>query len=97
MVLSNQLAEAVGDVMLLLHARLSGETAPLLEAAVRRLAWVFSGEGASEATALGVLQGLIDQAIGYADLTDPAILRIVDELRGRLPSICVAAYDRAQM
>jgi hypothetical protein len=97
MALSIQLAEAVGDVMLLLHTRVRGEPAPLLEAAVLRLGRVFSGEGASEATALGVLQGLIDQAIGYADLTDLAILRIVEDLQSGLLPICAEGYGSAQM
>jgi len=96
MALSIQLAEAVGDVMLLLHTRLRGEPALLLEPAVRRLAEVFSSEGASKATVIGVLQGLIDQAVAFADHTDPAILRIVEELHGPLLSICAAACDRAE-
>lgn len=96
MALSHQLAEAVGDVMLLLHTRMRGEAAPLLEAAIRRLAEVFSGEGASKETVLGVLRGLIDQAVASADLTNPAIVRIAGELQSRPLLICAEAYDRAR-
>ena len=96
MPLSRELAEAVGDVMLLLHTRVRGEAAPLLEAAVRRLAEVFSSEGASKETVLGVLRGLIDQAVATADLTNPAIVRVVGELESRPLLICAEAYDRTQ-
>jgi len=93
--MDQRLAEAVGDVMLLLHTRTRGEPAPLLDAAVARFGRHFAEIGVSKRATLDVLQGLIDQAVAAGDLALVRITDIADELQSRLPSLCAKAYDAA--
>ena len=91
--MDRKLAEAVGDVMLLLHTRTRDEPAPLLDAAIARFGRHFAEIGVSKRTTLDVLQGLIDQAVAAGDLTLLRISEIADELQSRLPVLCARAYD----
>ncbi len=88
-----RLAEAVGDVMLLLHTRTRGEPAPLLDPAIARFARYLAEIGVSRRATLDLLQGLIDQAVAAGDLTAPRIVDIADELQGRGMALCADAYD----
>jgi hypothetical protein len=91
--MDQQLAEAVGDLMLLLHTRTRAEPAPLLDAAIARFAQHFAAIGVSKRATLDVLQGLIDQAVAAGDLTQGKIVAIADELQSRAPVLCATAYD----
>lgn len=93
--MDQRLAEAVGDLMLLLHTRTRSEPAPLLDAAIVRFARHFAAIGVSRRAMLDVLQGLIDQAVASSDLTSDTIVGIADELQSRVPALCARAYDSA--
>src|SRR4051812_22928634 len=91
--MDQRLAEAVGDVMLLLHTRARDEPAPLLDKAIIRFAHHFAEAGVSKRATLDVLQGMIDQAVAASDLTSTRIVQIADELQTGAPVLCAQAYD----
>jgi hypothetical protein len=95
--MDEKLAEAIGDVMLLLHMRTRDEPAPLLDAAITRFARHFASVGVSKRATLDVLQGLIDQAVATGDLTSSRFVPIADALQSRLPVLCAKAYDAVHL
>jgi len=88
-----RIAEAVGDVMLLLHTRARGEPAPLLEPAIARFALTFAEVGATKKATLDLLQGLVDQAVASADVSRLPIARIADELQRDSIARCAQMFD----
>jgi hypothetical protein len=88
-----RIAEAVGDVMLLLHTRARGEAAPLLEPAIARFALTFVESGATKQATIDLLQGLVDQAVASADISRLPIARIADELQRDSIVRCARLFD----
>ena len=87
------IAEAVGDVMLLLHTRARGEPAPLLESAIARFALTYAEAGATKKATMDILHGLVDQAVASADISQLAIATIADEMQRDSIARCARMFD----